>query len=226
METNSNHSTNDGAKTPQKMLHDSSKEIMDFYTKQFNVVTGFYKNLFESFSTVNKGWNNTPDFSNNFLNNDLTKAFAMSFSGMSNNFANPFQPTFDKLYKQMIDYNTTMFTNLTNGLKSSTDVSEISKKYQNEINTRIEASKNILKTASDAYNKQANFSIENNKNTMEEMNNQFDVMVKQNQKFWSDLMTSTQAPINKAEETIKDSISPEIKKRTAVPATELSNHKS
>ena len=226
METNSNHSTNDGVKTAEKLLNNSSKEIMDFYTKQFNVVTGFYKNLFESFSTVNKGWNNTPDFSNNFLNNDLTKSFATPFNGMSNNFANPFQPTFDKLYKQMVDYNTTMFTNLTNGLKSSTDVSEISKKYQNEINTRIEASKNILKTASDAYNKQANFSIENNKNTMEEMNNQFDVMVKQNQKFWSDLMTSTQTPINKAEETVKDSISPEIKKRTAVPATELSNHKS
>ena len=226
METNSNHAANEEAKTVEKMLNDSSKEIMDFYTKQLNVATGFYKNLFDSFSTGNKGWNNTPDFSNGFLNNDLTKAFTMPFSGMGNHFTNPFLPTFDKLYKQMVDYNTTLFTNLTNGLKGSTDISEISKKYQEAINARIEASKNILKTATDAYNKQLDFSLENNKKAMEEMNNQFNVMVKQNQKFWSDLMTSAQAPINSIEKAVKDSISPEIKKRTSVPATELSDHKA
>ena len=225
METNSNHSTNDGAKTAEKMLNESSKEIINFYTNQLNIATGFYKNLFESFSTVNKGWNNTPDFSNGFLNNGLTKAFAMPFNGMNNNFTNPFLPTFDNLYKQMTDYSTTLFINVTNSLKGSADISEISKKYEDAINTRTEASKNLFKTAIDAYNKQVDFFIENNKKAMEEMSNQFNVMLKQNQKFWSDLMTSTQAPINSAEKVVKDSIIPEIKKRTPVPATELLDHK-
>ena len=225
METNSNHSKNDGVNPAEKMLNDSSKEIIDFYTKQLNTASGFYKNLFESFSNVNRGWNNIPDFSNGFLNNDLSKVFAIPYSGVNTNFTNPFLPTFDKLYKQMVDYNTTMFTNLTNRLQSSADVFEISKKYQDVINTRIEAYKNILKTTTDASNKQVSFYIENNKNIMEEMNNQFDIIVKQNQKFWSDLMPSVKAPLNDIEKIVKDSISPEIKKRTSVFATELSDHK-
>lgn len=225
METNSNHSVNNEVNTAEKMLNDSTKEIMGFYTKQLNTAINFYKNLFDSFSTVNKGWNNTPNFSTGFLNNDLTKVFTIPFSDMSNNVLNPFLPTFDKLYKQMIDYNTTMFANLTNGLKGNADMSDISKKYQDAINTRIEASKNILKTITDAYNKQLDFSLENNKKAIEEINNQFNIIVKQNQKFWFDLMASAQAPINNAEKAVKDSISPEIKKRTSVPANELSDHK-
>jgi hypothetical protein len=45
METNSNHSTNDGAKMAEKMLNDSTKQMTDFYTKQLNAATGFYKNF-------------------------------------------------------------------------------------------------------------------------------------------------------------------------------------
>jgi hypothetical protein len=225
METNSNQSSSDGAKTAEKMLNDSPKEIMDFYTKQLNVATGFYKNIFDSFLNGNKGWNNSSDFSNGFLNNDH-KAFAMPFNGMNSNFANPFVPTFDKVYKQMVDYNTTMSTNLTNGLKANADMSEISKKYQDALNTRIEVSKSILKTATEAYNKQLDLSMENNKNVLEEINGQVNVMVNQSQKFWSDLTTSIQVPITKEEKIAKDSISPEIKKRTSIPANELSDHKA
>jgi hypothetical protein len=218
------NSINDGMKAAEKIFNDSTKQMTDFYTKQLNTSTGFYKNIFDSFSLGNKEWNNNA-LSNSFFNNGLTKMFEVPFTGMTNNFTNPFLPTFDKLYKQMADYNTTMFSNLTNGMKSSTDVSEISKNYQDMVNARIESSKNILKTATDAYNKQLEFSTENNKKAMEEMNDQFNVMVKHNQKFWSDIMSSSQAPINNAEKIVKDTISPEIKKRTAVPATELSDHK-
>ena len=93
------------------------------------------------------------------------------------------------------------------------------------VNARVESSKNILKTATESYNKQLEFSIENNKKAMEEMNDQFNAMVKQSQKFWSDLMSSSQATSITLEKAVKDTISPEIKKRTAVPANELSDHK-
>lgn len=214
METNSNHSTNDGTKTAEKMLNDSSKQIMDFYTTQLNVATSFYKNLFDSFSTGNKGWNNTPDFSNGFSNNHLTKTFTMPFGGFSNNFSNPFLQPFNDFYKQMADTNTAMFTNLTTGLKGNTDMSEFSKKIQDTINTQIEASKTILKNTTEAYTKRLDFSLENNKKAIEEMNNQFNTIVKQNQKLWSDLISSTEAPTKNEEKIVKDSISPEIKKRT------------
>ena len=218
------NSFNDGVKTVEKIFSDSTKQITDFYTKQLNTATGFYKNLFDSFSAGNKEWN-TNAFSNGFLNNGLTKMFEVPLNGIGTNFTNPFLTIFDKMYKQMADYNSAMLSNLTNGMKSNVDLSEISKTYQDMVNDRIEASKNILKTATDAYNKQLDFSIENNKKAIEEMRNQFNVMIRQNQKFRSDIMSSSQAPIKNAEKTFKDSISPEIKKRSSVTANELSDHK-
>lgn len=226
METNSNHSANNGANSAEKMVNDSTKELTDFYTKQLNVATGFYKNLFDSFSTGNKGWNAKPDFSNGFTNNDFAKAFTMPFNGIPSNFTNPFLPMFDNLYKQMVDYNTTMFANITNSLKANADMPEISKKYQDTVNTRMEASKNILKSAAEAYNKQLDFSIENNKKAMDEITNQFNSMLTQNQKFWSDLLASMHGSTKNEEKIAKDTITPEIKKRTSVPANELSDHKA
>lgn len=225
METNSDHSTNDGAKTAGKMLNDSAKEITDFYTKQLNAVTGIYKNMFNSFSTGNKGWDSTSAFSNAFMNNDL-KAFAMPFNGMSNNFTNPFLPNFDILLKQMNDYSLAMFANINNGLKVNTDMSLINTRYQDIVTARIEALKNIFKTSTEAYNKQLDFSMENNKKTMEEMNNQLNAIVNQNQKFWSEVLSSQKSPAKNEEKIVKDLISPEIKKRNSVPVNEFSDHKA
>jgi hypothetical protein len=225
METNSNYSTNGGAKTTEKMLNDSTKEITDFYTKQLNAATSIYKNMFNSFSNGNKGWSSTPDFSKGFLNNDL-KPFAMPFNGMSNNFTNPFLPNFDTLFKQMNDYSKAMFSNLNNELKGNTDMSVISSKYQETVNARIESFKNILNATTEAYTKQLDFSMENNKKAMEEMNIQLNAMVNQNQKFWSEITGPQQTPEKNEEKIVKDSISPEIKKRTSIPVNEFSDHKA
>jgi hypothetical protein len=225
METNSNQSSSDGAKTAEKVLNDTTKELMDFYTKQLNVATGFYKSILDSFSTGNNSWNNSSDFSTGFFNNDLTKVFTKPFSGMSYNATNPFMPMFDKFYKQMVDYNKDMLVSLNSGLKGNADLSDMTKKYQEAVNTRMESSKNILKTATDAYNKQLDFSMENNKKALEEMTNQFNAMVKQSQAFWSDLMVSTQTPTNTPDKTTKDATSPDTKKRTSAVVNELSDHK-
>jgi hypothetical protein len=225
METTSNQSSKDGAKTAEKTLNDTTKELMDFYTKQLNVATGFYKNIFDSLSTGGKSWNNSSDFSTGFFNNDVTKAFTNPFSGMNYQVANPFLPLFDKFYKQMEEYNKDMLASLTNGLKGNTDWSEMTKKYQETVSSRMESSKNILQTATEAYNKQLDFSNNNNKKAMEDMTSQFNAMVKQSQTFWLDLMASLQTKINTDEKTVKDSISPEIKKRASSLANELTDHK-
>jgi hypothetical protein len=225
MEINSNHSSKDQDKTIEKTLNDSTKQVMDFYTNQLNVAAGFYKNIFDSFSIGNKDWTSNNPFSNAWFGNNSTKAFAMPFDGMSNNLTNPFLPFFNNLYNQIADYNAVMFSILSTGLKSNTNVFDTGKKYQDTFNTRIDTSKNILKTATEAYNKQLDFSIEANRKAVEEMNNQFNEMVKQNQTFWSDLIVSNQTPINTGEEIVKDSITPDIKKRTGVPASELLDHK-
>ena len=83
METS--NSFNDGVKTVEKIFSDSTKQITDFYTKQLNTATGFYKNLFDSFSAGNKEWN-TNAFSNGFVNNGLKKMFEVPLNGIGTNF--------------------------------------------------------------------------------------------------------------------------------------------
>lgn len=202
---NATNTINEGVKTSQEMLSNTTKDVMDFYTTQFNVANNFYKNMFGSFATGNKVWNNNVD--------------------MRNNFVNPLVPVFDNLFKQMLEYNTTFFTSPTYGLKGDAIVSNMSKKHQDNIDASIAFSKNSLKTAIDAYNAQLNFSKENNEKVIDTINSQFDEMMKQNKQFWSDLMTqtSTTLPINNVEE-VTDSITSELKKHTTVLATELSNH--
>lgn len=225
METNSNHSANESANTTEKMLTDSTKEIMDFYTKQLNAATGFYKNLFDSFSNSNKGWNTNSDFSTGFLNNDIMKSFLMPFNNMNTYFTNPFIPSYDKIYKQLIDYNSNLFNRLTSSLKDSSDLSEINKKYREMITSQTETTKNSLKIAAEAYNNLINLSIENNKKILEEMNNQISALVEQNQLFWSGLTESAQVLPTNTEKTVKESVNPEIKKRSSIATTGLSDHK-
>jgi hypothetical protein len=225
MEINSNHAANEGANTSEKSLTNSAKQLMDGYTKQLNVVTGFYKNMFDSVLAVNKEWTTPNYYSNSLFGNGTAKAFAMPFNEVSNNATSPFLPTFYNFYKQISDYYSTTFSNLTVGLKSNVASSEFSKKYSDNVTTLLETAKAILKTAIEAYSKQLDFSMETTKKAVEEMTIQFNAMLKQNQNIWADVIASAQTTLNNEEKNLKDSISPEIKKRAGSLVTELSNHK-
>ena len=225
METNSNHSTNEVTKTIEKTLTSSTKEIMDFYTKQLNVATVFYKNLFDPFANANKTWDNNSHLHKGFFGNDITKLFSMPLSGFNGNFSNPLMPMYDQMMKQMLDYNASMFANLPTGLKVTMNMTELSKKYQEGMNAGIESYRGVLKTVTESFNKQLDVSIEANKKVTEEMNHQLQIMVKQNQQFWFDVTIASQTKANSVQKNVKDSITPEIKKRTAIPTNELSDHK-
>ena len=125
--TNTNHTATQDGTVAEKMINNTTKEMMEAYNKQLNLTTGFYTNFFNSVMGNNKSWNGNMGSANSFLNNDLTKLFSVPFNGNGSSFSNPFSTPFDKLYKQMMEYNSNMFSNLSNGIKSNTDWSTISK---------------------------------------------------------------------------------------------------
>jgi len=211
-----NHTATETPKTAEKMINDTTKEMMEVYNKQLNLTTGFYNNFFNSVMSNSKSWNGSKGFSDSFLNSDLMKLFPIPFSGMGSSFSNPLLPSFDKLYKQLLEYNSNMFSTLSNGIKSTTDWSAISKGYTETVENRLEVFKKILTAMSETYNKQLDFSIGNTKKMMEEINNQFNTIINQNQKLQEDVLATYQVPFDEEEKKIKESNLNESKKRSNV----------
>jgi len=223
--TNTNHASTENAKSAEKLLTEASSNMMDIYNKQLKFITDFYSNFFNAFTGNSTGWDSNTGFSNNFLGNDLTKLFSNPFNGIGAGFPNPFLQSFDKLYKQMMEYNNNIFSNLNSATKSKADWSEISKKYQETIENRLGAFNKIFSTLSEACGKKMNFSMEINKKEMEDVNNQLNLMLKQNQKIWSDMFAIYSGSSNTEEKKTKDPIVNEIKKRPNVPVYEFKDHK-
>ena len=217
--TNTNHTEQNGTNTAEKMMNDTSKGMMDMFTKNLNLVSGYYSNLFNSFSNGNKGLTNNNGSSTNFMNYDLTKLFSNPFGGMGNSFSNQSLPVFNSLYQQMMDYNNNLFSALSKGSNTTTDWSEIGKKQEAMIGNRLEATKNMRRSIIEAYTKQLDSVNESSKKMIEETTNQFNLLMKQNQKLWVDMFAMFQTP-QKAEEKIakdtlvKEPIVSDLKKRT------------
>lgn len=150
--TNSNHTEQSGTKTAEKIMNDTSKGLMDMFTNNLNSITGFYSNLFNSFSNVNKG-NSNYGSSTNFMHNDFSKFFSSPFNGIGNSFSNQSFSSFNNVYQQMMNYNTNLFSMLSKGTNTSTDWSEVGKKEQAMIENRLEAGKNMRHSILESYNK-------------------------------------------------------------------------
>lgn len=204
---------NESTKAFEKGFSDVNENVMDMYTKQLNLMTGFYNNFLNPIISNNKGWNIGQDFGSNLFNTDLTKAFSNPFNGMGAGSSNPFLSSFDKMYKQMMGYNHNLllaFNSQANG--NHIDWSEISKKYMETVENRLEASKSIFNSISEACNAKVNSSIEANKKAMEEISSQFNLVIKQNQKFWADMLEMYQAPLHGENKNSKESTHNETKK--------------
>jgi hypothetical protein len=251
--TKTNEPLNENAKEAGKIFNDNDTAIMDMYGKQLDLITGFYTNFFNTMMGGNKGWkqdkgfmdlfrdnnNFTKLFSNSFcgvgngfqnpfassMQNDFTRLFSNPFNRLSNGFQNPFLTSFEKIFSQMGDYNHNLFSAFTGETRNNTDWSEISKKYKETIDSRLEISKNMLKSATEAYNKQLESSIEANKKMVEDINNQFSSVVKQTQKFWADILNINKSRLTEENLNIKEPTPGEPKKRSNVPVTEFMDHK-
>ena len=225
--TNTNHTEQSSTKNNEKQMNDTSKEMMDMFTKNLNLTTSFYSNAFNSLSNGNKEFSNSHSSLTNFTNNDFTKMFSNPFNGMGNIFLNQSLPTFESLYKQMMEYNTNLFLMLTKKINTNTDWSEIGKKEEAIIENRLEAIKNMRHSIIEAYTKQLDNTNEHNKNIIHETTEQFNLLMKQNQKLMTDMFVMFQTSQKNEEKSVinpivSDPILIELKKRSTSP---ISNHK-
>ncbi|HXD92796.1 MAG TPA: hypothetical protein VNX01_06245, partial [Bacteroidia bacterium] len=69
----------------------------------------------------------------------------------------------------------------------------------------------------EACNTKVNSSIEANKKAMEEIGNQFNLVIKQNQKFWADMLEMYQAPLRGENKNSKEPTLNETKKHATAP---------
>ncbi len=227
-ETKTNEAFNEGAKVVEKLFNNVNTAMTDMYKKQMDMTTSFYNNLFNSGLGNTNGWNQNNGFPNMFSTMDVTKWFSNPFTNFSATaFQNPFGTSMDKTMKGITEFNQNLLSTLTNGLQGNgTDWNEMSKEYKETIEARLAASKEILTSISEAFNKQLESSIDTNKKTVEEINNQFNLVMKQNQKLWADLFKIFQTPITNQDKKSKDPILFENKKKTNVPMSEIKDHQS
>ena len=230
METtkSSNETLNESAKVVENLFNNTNAVMTDMYKKQMDLTTSFYNNLFGSKLGNANMWNQNSGFPNMFSNNmDMTKWFSNPFANFSTmGMQNPFMSPFDKTMKQMMGFNQNLLSAFTNGFSGkANNMDAMTEEYKETIETRLEASKEIFNTISEAFKKQMESSMETNKKVTEEMSNQFNLVMKQNQKFWNDLLNAQQTLVNNEDKKSKDPIMYDGKKRSNVLPTDFKDHK-
>ena len=111
--------------------------MMEGYKNQLSLVSELYTNAFNSFSGQTKNlWNPMQNQSNVFFNNDALKSMFTPFNGfgMNKGVSNPFMNfssnSFDKMVKQISDYNHNLMDSLTKEFGNNTsDSNSIGDKY-------------------------------------------------------------------------------------------------
>jgi maltose-binding protein MalE len=228
METSkANETLNEGAKVIEKLFNNTNSAMTDMYKKQMEVATSFYNNLLNSSQGQNNLWSQSGAIPNMFAGVDITKWFSNPLTNyFSNNMQNPFATPMEKGMKQIMEFNQNLISAFTNGINGkNTNWEAIGEEYKAAISARMDASKEILHSITESFNKKIGSSVEINKNTTDEISDQFNKVMKLNQKLWSDMLGLWQAPLN-VEEKTKEPVSNENKKRSNVPVNEFMDHKS
>ena len=212
--TNENHLA--GATVAEKWFTDSSAALMEIYNKQLAFATNFYKNMAGISPVRNTKWYTGSYFADNFfMNNDLAKWMWSSFNVTNTNPLYPFMGSFDKIYSQLMEYNSNLLS-MFNGKKTSgTEINPssdiIRNKYQQAITNQIEISKKVTDSIVEAFNKQLGFATENDRKLMEELNERFNSAVKQSQEIWATILNPHKAPLK--EETLSNENAGDVQKK-------------
>jgi hypothetical protein len=188
--------------TNSTTANDTLTSVMEGYKKQLSQVSEFYTNAFNSFSGQTKNmWNPMQSQNNLFFNNDILKSMFTPFNGfgMNNGFSNPFMNLFsnpfDKMVKQVSDYNHNLMGSLTKQFdNTNSDGNAIADKYQKLVQERNEASKAYINTLAETFNKQMESTLVTNKKLQEDTNKQFESVLKLTQQFWADVLKTNQTP--------------------------------
>jgi hypothetical protein len=188
--------------TNSATANETLTSMMEGYKKQLSQVSEFYTNAFNSFSEKTKNmWNPMQSQNNLFFNNDMLKSMFIPFNGfgMNNGFSNPFMNLFsnpfDKMVKQVSDYNHNLVGSLTKQFDNTdSDGNAIADKYQKLVQERNEASKAYINTLAETFNKQMESTLVTNKKLQEDTNKQFESVLKLTQQFWADVLKTNQTP--------------------------------
>lgn len=199
--TNSNNQPlTESVKIAEKWFNDTKTAVSGIFTKQFNFTMDLYTEMFNSLSANNKRWNNNKDFTEMYFNNmtNITKWFSTpnnnGFTVFSNAaVSNPYLFLMDKMYKQTMEFNSNLFSSFNSTAKNSeTEWNTFNNEYKLIFDRQLQASKAIFESVSNAYGKQLNYAADTNKKMMEELNEQYNSMLKQNQKIWKDAFKNEQ----------------------------------
>lgn len=210
----------EGAKMSEKWFNETSEAMMNAYNKQLQFTTGLYENFTNMFFGSTKNWSDRQNFSELFLNSDLAKWPGVSFTG-SNGGSNIFLSSFDRIYKQTLEYNRNLLASLNSTIKDNQfDWSKINEDYMKSAELQLEVSKKIIVSLSEMSNKQLDLSIDYNNKVMDEINTQLNALVKQNQKMWTEAYNMQEQQSNVEEKKTKESAKSETKKKWDVPVVE------
>lgn len=208
METKTNENLFEGIKTNQKWFNDSATAMMEIYNRQLNLTMSFYDNLFSMFPAFGNVWSRNKNLTEAFnANTDLGKWMWRPFTIGNVVPTNPFMDLFDKTYKQLLEYNRNLFSSFT-----ETELEPIGKKYQESITSQLEASKKITNSIQEAFNKQLEVAAESDKKLLDEINGQFNTLMKQNQEFWTAVLNANKAALEK-EKAYKEDGGSAVKKQ-------------
>lgn len=211
----------EGVKISEKWFNNLNATMMEIYSKQLKLATGYYTNFLNSSLGGNNSQDKMANPFNMFFNTDTTKPFRFPFNSDGAIFSNPFLNSFDKVYKDMLEYNRNLLTALNGEMKGNiSDWNKVRQEYREYVEKQIEVSKKIADAIAESYDKQGNFSIQIYKEAVEKINHQMDSVIKQDQDFLTNLLSTSQNSSNDEEKKTKESIVNETKKRanTSVPA--------
>lgn len=216
----SNETVIESAKMSEKWLTEISEAMMSVYNKQLQFSTEIYENFSNMLFGNTKGWGERKNFSDMFLNSDLAKWPGTSFTETSGN-SNVFMASFDKIYKQTLEYNRNFLASLNSAMKNNqVDWSKTNAEYLKTMEMQFEISKKTIVSLSETSNRQLDLSIEANKQLMERLNVQLNSLMKQNQKLWGDFESTQHEPANGEDNKNKESNKTETKKKWNVPVVE------
>jgi hypothetical protein len=217
---------NKETKIPQSLLFETSNQISEYYTKQFGLITDFYKKFFDISIKGSNDLTNHSFSSNGLFSYRVPNSLEWPFKFTTNNISGYFQSILDSLSKQILLQNTSFLEKMSDSsLKGNAEVSELFFKYLDLVNIRIEYLQHLYKTLMDANYKMIDFSVEMNKRLIEDLNNQFTMITKLNQKFWSDLIIFYGFPIDKVTKAVKDNVGFDINNKPANSPPEIPDHK-
>lgn len=180
-------------------FNESTNAAIDTWKKQADLFFNFWGNAFNMAAdnahrnTHQSGFN----YANMFPYSRMFSSFLSPWSMMSQDgqsTGNNISSMYEKAFRQMSEYNKSMLDLFQNAFHMrQADWTTLSNKYQQAIEEEMTIVRNSMQAVAESFNKQLDFSSEQNKQLMSELNKQFSRSVKNNQELWKEMAKTYEA---------------------------------